>query len=58
MTSELIAVLDGQIIGRVTSNGRARLTLTYDEKMALRAYRLPAFHLDAAHAYRTSAPHC
>jgi serine/threonine-protein kinase HipA len=32
MTRELIAILDGQIIGRVTSNARARLTFTYDEK--------------------------
>jgi serine/threonine-protein kinase HipA len=32
MTSELIAILDGQIVGRVTSSTRARLTFIYDEK--------------------------
>lgn len=32
MTRELIAILDGQMIGRVTTNARARLTFTYDEK--------------------------
>jgi serine/threonine-protein kinase HipA len=32
MTRELIAILDGQIIGRVTSSARARITFTYDEK--------------------------
>ncbi len=32
MTRELIAILDGQTIGRVTSSARARLAFTYDEK--------------------------
>lgn len=32
MTRELIAILDGHIIGRVTSNARGRLAFTYDEK--------------------------
>jgi serine/threonine-protein kinase HipA len=32
MTRELIVILDGRIIGRVTSDTRRRLTFTYDEK--------------------------
>ena len=32
MTRELVAILDGQAIGRVTSNARGRLAFTYDEK--------------------------
>jgi serine/threonine-protein kinase HipA len=32
MTRELFAILDGQIIGRLTNNARGRLTFVYDEK--------------------------
>lgn len=42
MTHELIAILDGQIIGRVTTDKRSRLKFTYDEKwrLATNAYPL------------------
>jgi serine/threonine-protein kinase HipA len=32
MTTELIAILDGQETGRVVRDKRARLTFTYDEE--------------------------
>jgi hypothetical protein len=30
MTHEFIVILDGQMVGRVTSNTRRRLTFTYE----------------------------
>lgn len=41
MTHELIAILDGQIIGRVTTDKRTRLKFTYDEKWRSAANAYP-----------------
>jgi serine/threonine-protein kinase HipA len=41
MTTELIAILDGQETGRVVRNKRARLTFTYDEEWRAAANAYP-----------------
>jgi serine/threonine-protein kinase HipA len=41
MTTELIAILDGQETGRVVRNERARLTFTYDEEWRAAANAYP-----------------